>query len=175
MLQHRGHDNQRIERLCVNTFQSVLCIFYNIFSSMEELHILDVGSDTQLWALHYVFMPRLQRNLDTFVTQWNTHGLTTEHGKSPYQLFTTGILENHASQYTGVQAFVGEEQEGAEAEREVVTGADDAPRPALSMVQCPLTQDQVTDLEGRINPLDDADRFGIDIYKRVLMFVSENS
>ncbi len=142
---------------------------------MEELHILDVGYDAQLWALHYVFLPRVQRNLDTFIQQWNSHGLTSEHGNSPYQLFTSGILESHGSQYTGVQAFMEDgrqEQEGADAEREDENSDthDYIQRPALSMIQCPLTQNQLTELQGRVSPIDDGDSIGIETYKQVVIF-----
>ena len=44
--------------------------------------------EIDLFALHYVFIPRLNLQLSRFVEGRNNHSLRTEHGLSPKQLWT---------------------------------------------------------------------------------------
>ena len=44
--------------------------------------MLDPNNKIDLYVLHYVFMPRLNKSLDIFVMQWNNHPLSSEHGRT---------------------------------------------------------------------------------------------
>ena len=67
---------------------SIIC-----FYSMENFGLLDPSDEIQLCELHYVYLPRIQRNLsDLFTAGHNRGPLSTEHNSSPEQLFIQGML-----------------------------------------------------------------------------------
>ena len=45
---------------------------------MEEEGILDRNSIIDLFALHYIYQPRIQASLDEFKKGWNHHPIATE-------------------------------------------------------------------------------------------------
>ncbi len=59
---------------------------------MEQIDILDPLNEEHLYALHFVFIPRINRALSEFTNGWNNHPIRTAHYKSPHQLFTAGAL-----------------------------------------------------------------------------------
>ena len=56
--------NQRIERLWRDVYEGVLSYFYQLFYFMEEEGILDPLDESNLAALHYVFVPLVNAKLD---------------------------------------------------------------------------------------------------------------
>lgn len=59
-------------------------------SRLEDRGYLDPSSEIDLFCLHYVFRPLLEKATADFVKMWDCHRLRTE-GLSPNQLFTLGI------------------------------------------------------------------------------------
>lgn len=88
----RSVHNQRIERLWRDVFLGCTYLFYHLFYYMENCGILDPANEVHLFALHYVYLPRIQRNLDLFTVGHNRGPLSTEHNASPEQLFIQGML-----------------------------------------------------------------------------------
>ena len=84
--------NQRIERLWRDMHRSVTILFYKMFYFLEQHDLLSHLNEHHLWALHYVFIPRINRGLKDFVNGWNNHPVSTASHKSPQQLFTAGCL-----------------------------------------------------------------------------------
>ena len=70
--------NTRIERLWRDVVESVVTVFTSLFLFMEARHILDPMCERDMLALHYVFLPRLQRLLDRFTQYFNFHSVSTE-------------------------------------------------------------------------------------------------
>ena len=64
--------NQRIERLWKDVNLYVTSYFSNLFYYMESLEILDPLDEVHLFALHYIYKPRINRALKLFATQWNS-------------------------------------------------------------------------------------------------------
>ena len=58
----RSVHNQRIERLWRDLFTGCTFMFYYLFYHMEECGILDASNELHLAALHYVFLPRINRH-----------------------------------------------------------------------------------------------------------------
>ena len=82
----------RIERLWRDLFLGCTYVFYYLFYSMENFGLLDPSDEIQLFALHYMYLPMIQRNLDLFRAGHNRGPLSTEHNSSPEQLFFQGML-----------------------------------------------------------------------------------
>ena len=96
----RSVHNQRIERLWRDMFCGCIYVFYNLFYYMEECRLLDVTNELHLDALHYVFLPRINRNLSLFAEGHNRGPISTEHNRSPEQLWISGMLSNPTGRVT---------------------------------------------------------------------------
>ncbi|XP_070176885.1 uncharacterized protein [Littorina saxatilis] len=110
-MQGRSDHNQRIERLWLDVWKDVVNPYHDLITAMGTpqaeggLGILNMDNPIHLWALHYVFLPRLNRSLQWFVEQKNHQPLRTERNRTPLQLFFRGMLERRASTSTAVQDF----------------------------------------------------------------------
>ena len=70
---------------------------------MEHDNILDPMNDRELFCLHYVFLPRINKSLEEFVAQMNNRPLSTERNLSPRQMWEQGMLENINSDHTAIE------------------------------------------------------------------------
>ena len=95
--------NQRIEQLWRDVHNYVSTFYKNVFNYLESIEISDPNNETDLYALRYIFMPRLNKSLDIFVMQWNNHSMSTEHGQTPFQVWTQGFHNFAMSYYTTVK------------------------------------------------------------------------
>ena len=85
--------NQRIERLWRDVFRCVAMHFYYTFYAMEQTGVLDVENSVHLFALHLVYLERINRALDEFKGMFNEHKLSTEEAWTPNQLWYTGMVD----------------------------------------------------------------------------------
>ncbi len=92
----RSTRNQRIERLWRDVFENSLRVFYDLFYMLEDSGVLDPDNELHLLALHFVFLPKIRRSLESFQTAWNSHWLSSAQHSSPLQLWTTGMLMNRS-------------------------------------------------------------------------------
>ena len=89
----RSVHNQRIERLWRDLFTGCTHVYYELFCSMEESGLLIPTEETHLFALHYVYLPRINKSLQQFVSGFNNSPISTEHFKSPLQMWVQGLME----------------------------------------------------------------------------------
>ena len=78
--------NQRIDRLWVDMSSAVTSHFINLFHYMETANLLDPDNEMHLYALHFVYAPRINNCLRLFKERWNYHPIRTSHNKSPLQM-----------------------------------------------------------------------------------------
>ena len=88
----RSVHNQRIERLWRDVFSTCLSSFYYIFYSLEDNNLLCPSNDIDLFALHYVYIPRISAHLEVFCEAYSRHRLRTEGHSTPLQLWVRGML-----------------------------------------------------------------------------------
>ena len=97
--------NQRIERLWRDSHHCVTSLYYQLFYYLENVSLLNPIVDEHLFALHYVFLPRINQSLQYFQASWNNHRIRTERGFTPNQLFTIGMLRLQNSGLAAVDFF----------------------------------------------------------------------
>ena len=83
--------NQRIERLNRDINAQVLNHFVNLFTHMEETNLLSSDNESDLFVLHSVFLPIINKRLQEFMDGSNNHPLSTERNYSPKQLHALNI------------------------------------------------------------------------------------
>ena len=88
----RSIHNQRIERLWRDVYQGVIKLYHGLFYYLEDTGLLDPNNEVHLFSLHYVYLPRIRRHLDTWKKAWNEHPFRTESGATPLQLWTAGLV-----------------------------------------------------------------------------------
>ncbi|KAL4234771.1 hypothetical protein ACF0H5_006413 [Mactra antiquata] len=93
MLVGKSTHNQRIERLWRDVFNGVLSYFYDLFYFLEDENLLDILSERHLYALHHVYLRKINERLELWLYAWNNHRLRTVKS-SPIRLFTAGMLNN---------------------------------------------------------------------------------
>eukprot|EP00118_Oscarella_pearsei_P017381 m.171679 g.171679 ORF g.171679 m.171679 type:complete len:176 (+) comp39068_c0_seq2:915-1442(+) len=91
MIMGRSVHNQRIERLWYDVRAGVLSFFRGIFFHLEDENFLDPSDELDLYALHYVCLPRINRHLDEWRNAWARHTISGV-GRSPMQLWIEGLL-----------------------------------------------------------------------------------
>ena len=60
---------------------------------MEDIGILDPTSDEDIYVLHYVFLSRINKQLEEFTRAWNLHPVRTERNWSPRQIMINSIMQ----------------------------------------------------------------------------------
>ena len=87
--------NERFERLWRDVYRCVASLFYNTFYSLEGENKLDPNNEIDLYCLHYVYLPRINLALQSFIESWNNHPVSTEGNLTPNQLFVMGALHDN--------------------------------------------------------------------------------
>ena len=87
--------NERIERLWRDVYRCVGVLFADLFREMESDNALSCLNEVDLFCLHTVFLPRINSALDSFLESWNNHPVSTEHNRTPNQLFVDGALRQN--------------------------------------------------------------------------------
>ena len=100
----------RIERLWRDLFDLCLSPLYYVFYTLEEQALLDPGDDTDIFCLHYIYLPRIKFNdqLENFRHAYCHHKMRTANSATPLQLWTRGMLSttlNTFEELTEVSSF----------------------------------------------------------------------
>ena len=69
--------NKRIERLWGDVHKQVTWSYRNRFLDWETNFGLELIPEN-IWVLQYLFIDRINQDLDQFVKSWNCHGMSTE-------------------------------------------------------------------------------------------------
>lgn len=97
MIAGRSVHNQRIERLWRDVYDGVLYIYYSLFYHLEGCGVLDPTSESDLFALHYVYKPRINHHLSVWKEGYLRHRIRTAGQRTPMQLYILGLLQMRGS------------------------------------------------------------------------------
>ena len=89
----RSVHNQSMERLWRDLFQGCISFYYFLFYSLEEIGLLDPASEVDVCALHFVYLPIIQSQVDMFREAWSNRPLHTAHNQTTHQLWILGITQ----------------------------------------------------------------------------------
>ncbi|KAK7912700.1 hypothetical protein WMY93_012911 [Mugilogobius chulae] len=153
--------NQRIERLWRDVWNAVTSKYHDILHTLEEDGLLDISDEIHLFGVHYIFLPRLQADLQTFIGGWNNHPLRTEGGLTPEQLWCVGHLQG-LDDGEELQDILEPDIDWEVALNQHCNGAVIVPD-----MECPLDEETIAGLQTSINPLQPSDSHGCDLRGKV--------
>ena len=144
---------------------------------MEESGLLEIDNPLHKVALHYVYLPRLNRALSSFASAWNNHPLRTENNWSPERIWVNGMMDLRNHQLMAVADIA--EQELSFDDLTWYGYYPSAPTPmddGLSTVEIEdvdieLPGNVTDDLTAAVNPLQLSKSYGIDLFIDCLNFL----
>ena len=169
--------NQRIERLWHDVFCMVCHLYYYTFQAMEEPGVLNMGDEIHKFILHFVFLPRINLALGSFVASWNNHPMRTARNWSPFRIWVNGFPDIRNHENVGIFDIF----ELSAVDVEWYGYDPQAPPPSddgLSSVEVsdakPNLQDDILEqLKTQIDPYAHSEIYGIDLFLRALDLITE--
>ncbi|XP_035988953.1 uncharacterized protein LOC118561136 [Fundulus heteroclitus] len=156
--------NQRIERLWRDVWMAVTKNYYEILHSLEEDGLLDISNTLHIFLLHFVFLPRLHRDLQTFTEGWNNHPLRTEGNMTPHQLWDLGLLHSRTNEDVNEHPDLNIDWESAlhHVETDEQTGL------VVPEFPSPLNDHEMRELQAIVDPTAPSESYGRDIFCRCI-------
>ena len=166
--------NQRIERLWRDVFRCVMHYFYYLFYALEDSGNLNIEDATNMFALHFVFLPRINKALHKYQETFNHYGIRTANSWSPYQMWMNGILhDDNPLSHGGLDedpddlVFYGHDPQGP-------SPFDDSDNNVtVSPIEIPKQDEVLQILIQEIDPLKSSTDMGMDIYINALDLVKQ--
>ncbi|CAB3980888.1 Hypothetical predicted protein [Paramuricea clavata] len=93
MITGKSTHNQRIECLWRDVFTAVLSYYYELFNFLEDEGVVDPLNPICIAALHHVFLPRINKKLELWMTAWANHKMHTTR-TSPLRLWLSSQMQN---------------------------------------------------------------------------------
>ena len=151
----RSVHNSRIERLWRDVSRSVSSSYRAIFMSLEDVGVLNPDNESDLFSLHYIFLPRINASLSAFKLAWNNHQLSTESNFSPLQMYTAYSQGSSLFDEDGVDPL----RYGVDPDPSNYSDAgneqdEDESGVVVEQIDIPLSQTSLQQLNSRIDPFD---------------------
>ena len=87
--------NQRVERFNRDLNVNIAQVFSPRLQELEDIGLLDINNETDMFCLHYALIPRVKRTVREFSHAHNNHTIRTEGNLTPLQLLQ---LNSHLTQ-----------------------------------------------------------------------------
>ena len=162
--------NQRIERLWRDMYTAVIQLFHRLFYHLEYIGVLNPLDSKHLFALQYVFIPRINSALSDFVAAWNRHPVSGCHGQSPVQLYTKAMIELRQQNLPAFDFFEPVADSYGTCDEDLVP-EDEGTYVPVDPIDINIGTDDFELLQNTINPLCTSTNHGIDIFEQVLLAV----
>ena len=88
---------------------------------MEAVGVLDPDNEIDLFALHCLYLPRINNSLEEFTKAWNKHPLRTEQNWSPYKIWANSVIRGEIDHHIPELESFGLDEEGPIADEQVNT------------------------------------------------------
>ncbi len=164
----RSVHNQRIERLWAELNRVVLYHFSNLFTFTENKGILDSTDELHKFCLRY--LPRVQRAVAEFQNQWNSHGLSTQGGQTPLQLWQRSVLSNAGD---GVVQDIFVENDTLEINEDIPIHVETENNAVVPVNDFIVNQTVMNRIQETVDPLTDDGNHGIQLFFKLVNFLSE--
>ena len=123
-----------------------------------------------LYGLHYVFIPKINDRLKSFLEGWNNHSVSTANHQTPSQMFISGLLPHGQLQHSNEVESDNSSQSDSETPH-----AQPAALEPVSVPRCSLTPCSVlTHAIENIDPLSHSDTHGCSMYTAVIHVCGEH-
>ena len=123
----------------------VIQFYMTLFMSYER-EGLDISNVWHIFTLQYMFMYRIQEELNDFKSHWNNHPLESEHNRSPLQLILLRNCDINYDDPINLEYFGVDEEMNEELDEEFLQVICE---PLIS----PLSPENLMHLKNQINPL----------------------
>ncbi|KAJ7384361.1 hypothetical protein OS493_022474 [Desmophyllum pertusum] len=132
------------------------------FYQLESEGLLNPLNETDLFCLHYVYLPRINKSVSEFITAHNNHSVSTENNNTPAQMFWLNL------QLTAFhRGFPEDAVWRGISVNELLT--PDLPHVQVPETRSPLTEADTEALRSAIDPLSSTN--GKELYIQTLRFV----
>ena len=146
--------NERVERMWRDVTRCVSSSYINLFTAFENEGALDPINEIDMFCLHYVFIPRLNKSLTDFQGSWNHHPLSTEGNLSPLQLYSEGLAAVGAILHADTST-------AASSTSSIPDSAEAVKVPSNKFLPC---HQLLLELQSAINPTSECADFGRELY-----------
>lgn len=170
----RSVHNQRIERLWAELNRVVSFHYVNLFNFMEVHGVLDSLNELHLFCLHYIYLPRIQRAVNEFQNQWNNHGLSTEGGQTPLQLWQRGIVNSvglHNPNMNGISDVCIDLDDHHNRPLTELHTRNVVNIPSVNISINNMTMDA---MQQTFDPFEDDGNHGIDLFRNLVYFLEQS-
>lgn len=151
-------------------YTAVIQLFHRLFYHLEHIGILNPLDSKHLFALHYVFIPRINSALSDFIAAWNKHQVSGCQGQSPIQLYTRGMMELQQQNLLAFDFFEPVTDNYGVGDEDLVP-EDEATFVSVEPIDINLDADDTQLLQNTINPLCPSTNHGIDLFEQTLTAV----
>lgn len=175
MIMGRSVHNQRIERLWAELNRVVSYYFSDLFTFMENEDILDSLCDLNLFCLHYIYLPRVQRAVREFRSQWNNHGLSTQGSQTPLQLWHRGVVSHIGSNNTAIGGVFQIDEYLETSNRDALPVVDSRNNIEVPENSINVSNSTMQEIQQLIDPLMNDGNYGIQLFLSFTFFTSKTS
>ena len=168
VLTGRSTHNERVERLWRDVTRCVSTTFIDTFNSLEAEGVLDPLNEVDMFCLHFVYIPRVNKCLADFQGSWNCHPLSTEGNMSPSQLFVEGLCASESLPEQLDSGLLGPSPSNEQTIPEEVAFVE---VPLNRFVPCTQV---LSELQSSVDPMSQCTDFGRRFYKRAIQVVGQH-
>lgn len=145
-------------------YSAVIQVFHRLFYYLEQEGVLN---PKHLFALHYIFIPRINSALSEFVGAWNRHPVSGCQGQSPVQLYTRAMIELRQKNLPSFDFFEPVTDSYGECDDEDLIPDEEGVYVAVD----PIDFNFDIALLNHINPLNISANYGINLFEQVFVAV----